>query len=286
VAKYPKPNSGAIISSFFDMDAADAAISAVALDRLGCRVGLVSNDVGNDPEGRALFDRFGKRGIVTTVTLLDDVSTPFALTVVDREATRTWFTFYGNSVESLLAADLRLVRQADMLYVDLYPETWQAGIRAIDYATELQVPVYANLCIHNDQVCRRLQHRVSVIQTSAEDLSIEQARAKTQALHESYAAPLCLLTMGRHGVVYANRSGSFHLPAHPVQVVSTCGAGAVFSAGMVYGRAQSWSDDKTVVFANALAALYCSTPDGVSSSSAADVMAWASSRGLRCKRLC
>jgi len=287
VEKYPAADSGAPILSLIELVGADAAIASVALDRLGCRVGLVSNDVGNDPDGRALLDRFEGTDVVTTATLLDGVSTPFGtLCVVDREATRTWFSFLSNSVESLLAADLSLVRQADLLYVDVYLETWQAGVRAIDYAIELRVPVLVNLSEHNDRVCRRLHHGRSVIQMSAAGPSIEQARGLAQALYDSYSASLCVLTMGRRGVVYTNRSGTFHLPAHPVKATSTAGAGAVFSAGMVYGRVQSWSDDRTVAFANALAALFCSTSDGISSSSAAEVMDWTSSRDLQCTKLC
>ena len=286
VDKYPEVNSGTVISSIFDLDAGDAAITAVALNRLGCRVGLVCNEVGNDPEGRALLDRFRRRGIVTTATLSDGTSTPFAFTVVDREATGTWFVFLGNSAESLLAADLGLVHQADHFLVDVYPDTWQAGVRAIDYAAELQVPVFVNLCIHDKQVRRRLQHRASVIQIGAADLSIEQAVETAQALYESCSAPLCLVTLSQYGVVYTNPSGTFHLPAHPVKVTSTTGAGSVFSAGILYGRVQSWSDNKTVAFANALAALFCSTSDGISSASAAEVMDWASSRDLQRTKLC
>lgn len=287
VEKYPEADSGAPILSLVELVGADAALASVALERLGCRVGLVSNDVGNDPEGEALLDHLKGTDVVTTATLLDGVSTPFGhLCVVDREATRTWFGFLGNSVESLLAADLRLVRGADFFYVDVYPETWQAGLRAIDYATELQVPVLVNLCEHSERVRRNLHHNRSVIQMSAASPSIEQATGMSQALYESYSASLCVLTMGRRGVVYTNRSGTFHLPAHPVKVANTAGAGAIFSAGMVYGRVQSWSDDKAVAFANALAALFCSASDGVSSSSTAEVMDWASSRDLQCAKLC
>ena len=250
-------------------------------------MGLISNDVGNDPEGQSLLDHFGKTDVVTTATLLDGTNTPFGnFCVVDREATRTWFGYLGNSVESLHAADLRLVRQAGFLYVDLYPETWQAGLRAIDYALESRVPVFVNLCDHSDRVCRDLHHSRSVVQMSVASRSLEQATATSQALYASYSASLCVLTMGRGGVVYTNRSGTFHLPAHSVQIANTTGAGAIFSAGMVYGRVRSWSDDKTVGFANALAALFCSTSDGVSSASAAEVMGWASSRDLHRTRLC
>jgi hypothetical protein len=88
-------------------------------------------------------------------------------------------------------------------------------------------------------------------------------------------------TMARHGVVYTNHSGTFHLPAHDVKVANTAGAGATFSAGLIFGRVQSWPDDETVAFANALAGLYCSGPSGISCFSATEVMEFAASRGLQ-----
>ena len=156
----------------------------------------------------------------------------------------------------------------------------------VDYATELQIPVLVNLSEYNEKVRRSLHHGRSVIQKSAAGPSIKEAIATAQTLYERYAASLCVLTMGDRGVVYTNRCGTFHLAAHPVTVANTAGAGAVFSAGMAYGRVHSWSDGKTVAFANALAARFCTTPDGVSSSSAAEVMDWAANRDLRPTKLC
>jgi len=36
VEKYPEANGGTVISSLFDLDASDAVIASVALDKLGC----------------------------------------------------------------------------------------------------------------------------------------------------------------------------------------------------------------------------------------------------------
>jgi sugar/nucleoside kinase (ribokinase family) len=121
VEEYPKADSGADILSLIEFIGADAPITSLTLDGLGCRVGLISNDIGNDLDGRRLLNRFKRTDIVTTVTLLGDVSAPFCLTVVDRDGNRTWFTFLSNAVEGLLTADLSLVCQTDILYVDVYP---------------------------------------------------------------------------------------------------------------------------------------------------------------------
>ncbi len=288
VEEYPKADSGATILSLVQLMCADAVITSVILDGLGCRVGLISNDVGNDPNGRDLLDRLKGTDIVTTVTLIDGASTPLWFVVVDRDDNRTWFAFLSNAEESLLAVDLSLVHQTDILYVDVYPEIWQASIRAMDYAFELGVPIFVNLSgtVPNKEMNRRLQQGVSVIQGSAAGQSVEQAREMAQTFFDSYSASLCVLTIGRHGVVYTNHSGTFHLPAHKVRVTNTAGAGASFSAGLIFGRAQSWPDDEAVAFANALAGLYCLVPTGISSFSATEVKEFAASRGLELAKLC
>ena len=287
VEEYPKADSGADILSLIEFIGADAPITSLTLDGLGCRVGLISNDIGNDLDGRRLLNRFKRTDIVTTVTLLGDVSTPFCLTVVDRDGNRTWFTFLSNAVEGLLTADLSLVCQTDILYVDAYPPIWQASVRAIDCAIELGVPIFVNLdCVPNEELGRRLQKGVSVIQRGAVGQSIEQAREMAQTFFDSYSASLCVITMARHGVVYTNHSGTYYLPAHDVKVANTAGAGATFSAGLIFGRVQSWPDDETVAFANALAGLYCSGPSGISCFSATEVMEFAASRGLQLTKLC
>jgi sugar/nucleoside kinase (ribokinase family) len=286
VEEYPRANSGAIILSLIELIGGDGAIICLALDRLGCSVGLISNDVGNDPDGRELLDRLKRTDVVTTATLLDGVSTPFGLIVVDREGNRTWFAFPSNAGESLLAVDLGLVRQTDILYVDLYPEIWPASIRAIDRALELGVSLFVNLGDHmpDEELGRRLQQGVSVIQKGAVGPSVKGAREMAQAFFERYSASLCVVTIGQGGVVYTNHAGTFYLPAHAVKVANTAGAGAAFSAGLIFGRLQSWPDDEAVAFANALAGLYCSAPDAVSCSSAREVMEFAASRGLQVTR--
>jgi len=194
----------------------------------------------------------------------------------------------SNAVESLLTVDLSLVCQTDILHVDVYPEIWQASVRAIDCAIELGVPIFVNLgdYMPNEELGRRLQQGVSVIQRGAAGQSIEQAREMAQTFFDSYSVSLCVITMGRHGVIYTNHSGTYGLPAHVVEVANTAGAGASFSAGLIFGRVQSWPDDGAVAFANALAGLYCSVPKGISCFSATEVMEFAASSGLQLTKLC
>jgi sugar/nucleoside kinase (ribokinase family) len=288
IDEYPKADSGADILSLNKFIGADAPITSFILDGLGCRVGLISNDVGNDPGGHELLDRLKRTDIVTAVSPREDVSTPFCLTVVDRDSNRTWFTLQSDAIESLLTADLSLVHQTDFLYVDAYPQMWQASVRVIDCALDLGVPIFVNLDqdVPNEELSRRLLRGTSFIQRGAVGQSIEKAREMAQTLFDSYSPSLCIITMAQEGVIYTNHSGTYHLPAHDIEVANTAGAGATFSAGLIFGRVRSWSDDETVAFANALAGLYCSVPSGFSCFSMADVMEFSASRGLKSTKLC
>lgn len=287
VEEYPKADSGAEILSLNEFIGADAPITSLTLDGLGCRVGLISNDLGNDAGGQELLERLNRTGIVTTASTLGDVQTPFCLTVVDRDSNRTWFSYYSDSIETLLTADLSLVQQTDLLYVDVYAQILSASLRAIDCAIELGVPFLVNLNedVLNEELGLRLQRGTSVIQIGAVGQSIEKAREMAQTFFDSYSPSLCVITIARDGVIYTNHSGTFHLPAHDIEVANTAGAGATFSAGLVFGRVRSWPDDETVAFANALAGLFCSLPSGFSRLSEADVIEFAASRDVQLTKL-
>jgi sugar/nucleoside kinase (ribokinase family) len=70
VEEYPKADSGADIFSLNEFIGADAPITSLILDGLGCRVGLISNDVGNDPGGQEVLDSLNRTDIVTAVSML------------------------------------------------------------------------------------------------------------------------------------------------------------------------------------------------------------------------
>ncbi len=60
-----------------------------------------------------------------------------------------------------------------------------------------------------------------------------------------------------------------------VKVVDSCGAGAIFSAGFIYGRLRGWSLEETIRLATAAAAIQC-TLVGMQVSPLADVLKMAS----------
>jgi len=65
------------------------------------------------------------------------------------------------------------------------------------------------------------------------------------------------VTLGSGGVLAAVHGESCHIPAFPVAVVDTTGAGDIFHAGCLFGLLQGWPVVDSLRFAAAAAALKC-----------------------------
>ncbi|MBN1136881.1 MAG: hypothetical protein JXM73_09855 [Anaerolineae bacterium] len=66
-----------------------------------------------------------------------------------------------------------------------------------------------------------------------------------------------VLTFGSRGSIGISKDGMFRQPSFPVKMVDTNGAGDTFSGGLLYGLLEGWGFEKSVRFANAVAALKC-----------------------------
>ncbi|MFQ3610683.1 MAG: carbohydrate kinase family protein [Fimbriimonadales bacterium] len=64
-----------------------------------------------------------------------------------------------------------------------------------------------------------------------------------------------VIKMGGDGCYVKNRETAFHLPAYPVEVVDTLGAGDCFCAGFITGLALGWDLERVARLANAVGAL-------------------------------
>ncbi len=66
---------------------------------------------------------------------------------------------------------------------------------------------------------------------------------------------MVVIKMGGEGCYVQNHETAFHLPAYPVEVVDTLGAGDCFCAGFAVGLALGWDLERTARLANAVGAL-------------------------------
>lgn len=69
-----------------------------------------------------------------------------------------------------------------------------------------------------------------------------------------------IIKMGEAGSIAKTKEGVFQQSAFPVLALDTTGAGDCFNAGIVLGLLRNWGINKTLRFANALAAIVISRP--------------------------
>lgn len=63
------------------------------------------------------------------------------------------------------------------------------------------------------------------------------------------------LKLGKDGCFIASNTEQYFLPGFTVDTVDTTGAGDAFCAGMLYGIHEQWDLDRSMRFANAMAAM-------------------------------
>lgn len=81
----------------------------------------------------------------------------------------------------------------------------------------------------------------------------ERALRKLRRLN---AGVLCM-TLGNRGAIALEGDNLHVVPAHPVKVEDSTGAGDVFRAGFIYGVLAGWEVTRALQFANAAAAVSC-----------------------------
>ena len=68
---------------------------------------------------------------------------------------------------------------------------------------------------------------------------------------------VAVVTDGERGSWCASDEGAFHVPAYPVEVVDTTGAGDVFHGAFLFAVTRGWSLRRSLAIASAAAALKC-----------------------------
>ncbi len=74
---------------------------------------------------------------------------------------------------------------------------------------------------------------------------------------------IAVVTIGKRGAVWADRSGGGITPSIEVKVIDSTGAGDVFHGGFIHGILKNWGLTKSIYFANVAAALSCRKVSGI-----------------------
>ncbi len=262
VDQLPEHNTGALIKEVSEFIFDDAAIVACLLRQWEVPSAMIGTMVGDDGRGHALARQLSVWGVQGEVRFSKSIKTPYEVDVSDRTGARTYFWQRTAEVLATLdTADLSLVRQARVLYVD-----WYDGdhiVRAMDEAVRCNVPVFLNFEHgHADpELLRRYGSRATICQavTDAAQLGTERPQDVARKLLRM-GVKTALITLASQGCLAAQGNEMVMVHAPSVTAVDGCGAGATFSAGYIYGYLKGWSCAETLRFATAAASLKVTRP--------------------------
>ena len=261
--RFPAPEGYAEIESVAFMTGGEATNSSIVLSRLGNQVKLDGNWIGDDDSGRrtrAMLDSFG---IDTSRLALRSGYRGVEEVVVAAGATRTIFGTYG---KLLANAEWNAPVAEDIVAssaVCLDPFFEDAAALVARIAAGADIPVITVDCRYD----AALVPDTSAVVISESFLDSTYPDRPPEEVFEAYlerAGGLVIFTFGPKPIWYG-RPGQARREreAFEINAIDTAGAGDSFRAGVVQGAIDGWSDEKTVDFSAALAAIVCTRSPGV-----------------------
>ncbi len=242
-----------------------AANAAVAAARLGANVSFWGR-AGQDSAGQAMLAQLAGQGVdIGHFRLFEGARSSVSGIVVDAAGERMIVNFRGADLPTD-PAWLPLAEVADANAVLADPR-WPEGALALFKAARAQgVPTVLDADVADAAVFDLLLPWVDEAVFSQPGLAgyaVGQSQVEDRlqfALDKG--CKRAAVTLGEHGIVWADASGTHRLPAFQVQVVDTTGAGDVFHGALAFALGSRWDVRRAFQFSCAVAAIKCTRPGG------------------------
>lgn len=248
VPAYPPTKQRTDATAYRDALGGPAAVAAVAVTRLGGAARLVAA-VGDDANGRFVLNQLENSGVATELVRVDaDLQTGVCSVLIDdageRYIVRHVAALQGRAgwidEQSLAGASAVLVHPA-----------WHAGaLQAAEVARSLGLPVVVDLDRVDPASLAVAELATHVIADSVAGQALGGPAGVSQ--HFDALGIWWAVTVGADGV----HSAAGHVPAIPVTVVDSTGAGDVFHGAFTLALAEGQGALHAVRFATAAAAAH------------------------------
>jgi sugar/nucleoside kinase (ribokinase family) len=261
---FPASEGYAEITHTYSMTGGEALNSSIVLSRLGLRVLLDGNWIGDTVDGKMILE-IVKNYSIDTSRLRVKKGYPGVREIVFSDMQSR--TIFGNYID-LLATTRKwnIPRKADlarsrMVCVD---PPFQAESALVGrYSTELGIPYIAIDCPYDQE----LSIGAEAIIVSGEFREREYLKVDLPDLfseYQKYAKGLVVFTAGSEEILYGRIGEAIkRFRPYNIKVIDSAGAGDSFRAGVIYGRLNKWNDDEVIQYAAALAGLVCGRFPGV-----------------------
>jgi sugar/nucleoside kinase (ribokinase family) len=247
VPRWPKGDDRVVASAVAIGGGGPAATAAVALARLGVRTFFVGA-VGDDEAGDAIREGLLREGVDTThVGVVSGAASPQSVVLVQGEQRAIAAHPGGLPAQPLDGAAQELCRGAAWVHVD-----------HVGYAA---APDGVRLSVDGGNPIDGLDLARVVLYAPTEQAVRLAFGGPEGAL--AAGAELVVVTRGARGSAAHSSDGAVvEAPGHPVEIVSTLGAGDVFHGALLAGLLWERPLPEVLGFANECAALSCRALDG------------------------
>ena len=260
VPYYPPFNSKTAFLSHTLAPGGQSATAMVTLARLGMRARYIGK-VGADDMGRFQINSIAAEGVESSgIIVVEGAESQSAFIIIDSASGERTILWHRD--ERLIIGegevDRAMVTAGRVLHLDGHDVA--ASIAAARYAREANIPTVLDI----DQAYPGVEELLPLIDfmissssfperiTGERDLS-----SALKKLSEQTGSLFVAATMGGEGVLAYFRGQYIHSPAFKIQCHDTTGAGDAFHGGFIYGLLAGFSVERTLKFANAVAALKC-----------------------------
>lgn len=315
---YPAPDGYAEVAETLESHAGEATAGALVLARLGLGVTLEGNWIGDNPACRRTLDFLRDRGIDCSGLVVQPGYPGATEVIVSDGETRTFFGRSIDllfTTPQWPPPDAHRIRAARVVCVDpsfgettlFVARTAKAAGRPLvtsDARHDSELAALADIVVISDEFLRR--EYPDAVESGAPAVEVAAPSAPSSAIPPAPATPpdrraaarlarerlfadylqhcpgLVVFTTGADPLWFGRRGNTprRELPPFPVEVVDSAGAGDSFRGGLIYGLLHRWSDEDMLRFANAVAALICTTAPGcVHPPTLAQVRAFLADRG-------
>ena len=260
---FPVPEGYAEISGIRRMTGGEATNSSIVLSRLGARVRLDGNWLGDDEAGRHTLSLLQESGIDASALSIKPGYRGVEEVVFSAGGTRTIFGTYVRLQEDQAwnMPDSGDIEKARVVCLD--PFFGDASRAVASLAHEADKPVVTVDCMHDDPL---LKHASAVV-IAESYLSENYAGRSYEDVFDDYrrsGTGLVIFTFGAREIWYAAADEPRRTASpYSIEPVDTTGGGDSFRAGIVFGFLKGWAHEQTVDFAAALAAIVCTRSPGV-----------------------
>ena len=240
----------------------------VAASRLGLRCALFGS-VGDDLFGRMSMSDLEYNGIDVSKMFIDKGrKSNFCLCVTESAIEGKEFISKPGDFRELTPDDLdeEAIRSAKILHTGLITPTvlkaceWihESGGKVSIDAAYYRPYVYENYRHFDFFIGSELYYNVMCEEKGYDPAEYE----KNMRLLTEEGPEVVIFTFGGDGCRGVHAGGYFEIPAIPVDVVDTTGAGDTFHGAFDYAWLQGWDAEKCARFSTGVSAIKCTRPGG------------------------